>query len=415
MIKPEFEFKVGDIIKDEKRNIVVKEQLINPKPRITKGYLCECLDCHYQFISSYNKLVTRKQGCACCTNQVVVYGINSIADTNPWMIDYFVDKEDAKRYTHSSGLKVKVKCPNCGFEKEKRIVDIYRRHSIGCHCQDHTSFAEKFIHELLEQSGFEFIWQATKTNLHWIENLNKYDFYIPSLKCIIEVHGEQHYKQQGRFRRTLAEEQENDRQKEELALANGIKNYIIVNCEDVYGNKILENIKNSELLNILNLNYNDVNWAKCFEKGTHNIDKEICDYFKQHPSQSTIEIGKIFGFNKSRIREILVRGTEIGWCNYDPVEARRMRNEKIVAIQFKTKSNPFEVFKDGVSVGLFYNTALLENYSRENLPYLLSRSRIADAYNGHIESYKGFTFKKITQEEYNNREENKECLNLNLV
>ena len=52
-----------------------------------------------------------------------------------------------------------------------------------------------------------------------------YDFYIPELEAIIEVHGSQHYGQgfEKVGGRTLEEEQINDRLKEDLAKQNGIK------------------------------------------------------------------------------------------------------------------------------------------------------------------------------------------------
>ena len=38
--------------------------------------------------------------CACCSNSVVVEGINDIPTTAPWMVDYFPGGyEEAKRYT----------------------------------------------------------------------------------------------------------------------------------------------------------------------------------------------------------------------------------------------------------------------------------------------------------------------------
>ena len=414
LIQKEYEFDVGHKFVDDKRNIEIIAHLENPKPRITKGYLCRCLDCGYEFISNYHKLVTRKQGCACCANQIIVAGINSIADKEPWMVKFFIDKEDAKKFAPSSGLKVWMKCPDCGEEKYMRIADLHRHYSIGCHCKDNVSFAEKFFYQLFEQLGIKFVWQASRTTLKWIENLNRYDFYLPDYNCIVEIHGEQHYKQQGRFRRTLAEEQENDKQKQLIAIANGITNYIIINCENVSGNAILNNIKKTPLLELLNCKFEDIDWGKCFEKAVTNIDKEICDYFNKHHNMTTGDIGKIFGFNKNRIRETLIRGTEIGWCNYNASESKKIASLKVAKATREKKSIPFEVYKDGVLVGVFFNVSELENYSRENLPYLLSRSRIAEVYNGHIKSYKGFTFKKITQEEYNNREENKGCLNINL-
>lgn len=413
LIHTEYEFEIGHRIVDEKRNIEIIEVLKNPKPYLTKGYLCKCLNCNYEFISTYYKLTSTKRGCACCSNSVVVAGVNSIADREPWMVNYFVDKEDAKKYMPSSKKSVKVKCPDCNEEKCVLIEDLYKNHSIGCHCGDNVSFAEKFIFQLFKELEINFVWQASRTTFKWINNLIKYDFYLPDYNCIVEVHGQQHYKP-SKFKRTLEEEQQNDKQKKELALTNGISNYIVINCENVLGNAILNNIKRSSLLEFLNYRFEDINWSKCFEKAVTSMDKKICEYFKEHPDKSTGELGEILGFKRSKIKQALLRGTEIGWCNYDSIVASKNIGYKTGKYVREKTSIPFEVYKDGVLVGLFFNVSDLEKYSREHLPYLLSKSRVADVYNGHRESYRGFTFKKISQEEYNNREENKGCLNINL-
>ena len=62
--------------------------------------------------------------------------------------------------------------------------------------------------------------------------VRRYDFYVPSLNAIIEVHGAQHYEQgfDSIGGRSFEEERANDILKEKLAIDNGIKHYIVINA-----------------------------------------------------------------------------------------------------------------------------------------------------------------------------------------
>ena len=126
-------------------------------------------------------------GCSCCNGAIVVPGINDIATTDPWMIKYLVDPEDAYKYTRSSAKKVKVKCPYCGRVKDKSITlnKLHRNQSVSCSCNDGISYPNKLMFNLLEQLEVEF---ETEYSPDWIGN-RKYDFYIPSMKLIIEMDG----------------------------------------------------------------------------------------------------------------------------------------------------------------------------------------------------------------------------------
>ena len=59
----------------------------------------------------------------------------------------------------------------------------------------------------------------------------RYDGYIPFFEIIIEMHGEQHYKQSG-WGKNIRDEQENDKYKKRLAFENGITEdkYIEIDC-----------------------------------------------------------------------------------------------------------------------------------------------------------------------------------------
>lgn len=85
------------------------------------------------------------------------------------------------------------RCPNCNQSK-----------------------GEKIIYDWLISEGIDLKPQRTFDGTKW-----RYDFFIPSINLLIEVQGLQHYEEVEYFRRNLAEEQENDRQKRTFAESLG--------------------------------------------------------------------------------------------------------------------------------------------------------------------------------------------------
>lgn len=242
--------------------------------------------------------------------------LNIILYKAPWMIDLGVSEEDAKVYTVGSGKKIEVKCPNCGRVKKIKPNTIYHRRSISCSCGDGISYPEKLMESVLIQLGIKYKWQY-KTS--WSQN-KMYDFYLPDYNIIIETHGEQHYEESARGR-SLKEEQENDKLKEELAFKNGIEHYIVINCSVSDLEYIKNNILDCELNELFNLS--NINWNKCEEYALKNLVKEICDYYKEYPMISTSDLAKEFNINRSTIIKHLKQGAKLGWCEYDAKEEMR--------------------------------------------------------------------------------------------
>ena len=327
-ITKSFKIKIGDEIKDNKRDIVITDREYretkhaNGKYVINdKWYKYRCNKCGWDegWIVE-GALLKQKQGCSCCSNRTVVKNINSIWTTNRWMCDLGLSVEDAKTHTKCSNDKVFVICPNCNKKKEIRISDIYKHKSIFCSCGGRgVSYPEKFMMNVLDQLNIEYIFQLTKNTFDWCGN-KKYDFYIPLTKSVLETHGMQHYKWTGRGR-TLEEEQENDRIKYELALQNGIKEeeYVVIDCR--YSDK--EYIKNNILKSKLNklFDLSKVDWEKCEEFALCNLVKSVCDYWNGKKDwETTTDLGKIFRVDRTTIIDYLKKGTELGWCNYNTKE-----------------------------------------------------------------------------------------------
>ena len=249
--------------------------------------------------------------------------LNLIINKAPWMMDLGVSEEDAKKYTPYSNKKIKVKCPNCGKIKKTTPNKIYERHSIACSCGDGISYPEKLMENLLIQLDIKYVRQY-KTD--WSQN-KVYDFYLSDYNIIIETHGKQHYEESKCFPgKTLKEEEKNDKLKEELALKNGTKHYIVINCSESNLEYIKNNILDSRLSKLLDLS--KIDWIKCGEYASSNLVKEVCDFYNKHLERSSYDLGKEFGMCDTTIRTYLNKGSKLGWCGYDGKEEQQRNGRR---------------------------------------------------------------------------------------
>ena len=389
----EFKYEIGEIIKDDKRDLVITDReyrLDISNNQNKKYYKYTCNKCTWTEGWIAENSLNRGSGCVCCCSnpRVVVPHINSIWAKAPWMIDLGMSKEDALANTCCSHDKITVKCPNCDKEKNIVINSIYNLRSIGCTCGDGKSYPEKFMANVFMQLGMDFEAEYTP---EWAEG-KRYDFYIPSLNIIIETHGKQHYEESPRGR-SLAKEQENDRVKEKLAKNNGINEYIVIDCRKSDMEYIKESILKSKLNDIFDLS--KVDWLKCEEFALSNLVKEVCDYWNRKEEwETTISIAKnnIWGIKSSLcINKYLKKGTKLGWTSYDP----RAEVRKVSFKAGKSNSKPVEMFKDGISLGVFESASELERQSEDLFGIKLNQGNISGVCNGRYEQYKGFTFKRI--------------------
>ena len=325
----DFKLQIGQNIKDSKRDFIIIDREYRSKVKTNnsiqnwKWYKYHCNKCGAELWMEERNLLKGNK-CSCCTNQIIVKGINDVATTHPNLVKYFVNTEDGYRYSFGSGKKVLMKCNQCNYEKEITIKDLHQQ-GFNCPiCEDGVSYPEKIMCNILIQLDVKF---KKEYSSEW-SNGKRYDFYFiyNNNKYIIETHGKQHYKES--FSRcggrTLKEEQENDKNKYELAVKNGIKpeNYIVIDCRYSDLDFIKNNIINSRLNKIFNLS--KVDWIKIGKDSEKSLIKEVCDYWHLHNdiNNENLQIcylSKIFNCARNTIRLYLKRGFKLGWCNYGNV------------------------------------------------------------------------------------------------
>ena len=306
-----FSYEIGDII----NNLRITDRYFKYKGNDKKQYKYTCLNCGWDNGEISEPNLKLGKGCGCCSGHKVVPGINDITTTDPWMIKYFQGGEDeASQYTSGSNKRIFPICPECNRIKDKslQINVIKQNHSIGCNCSKTTSYPNKFIFKMLDQLQVQF---SPEKVFEWAK-FAMYDFYFVSSQdnkeYVIEADGGLGHGNYGTDFQKI-ESLYLDYRKDMIAEKHGVK-VIRIDCKESSLDYIKNNILNSELKNILNLN--DVNWELCSEYALNNIVKEICALYKNGNTVS--EIHNIYQhLSKNAIRNYLHRGTEVNWCNYD--------------------------------------------------------------------------------------------------
>lgn len=259
-------------------------------------------------------LMNIKLGGVLGVRKTCIQGKNDVFTLRQDLVPYFTDVGESKRLTLGSNKMVKCKCPNCGLEKEIKVASLVSK-GFGCSgCGDGVSYPNKLLISVLSSLGVLF---EVEKAFDWSDN-KRYDIYIPSLSCIIENHGIQHYKRSGFTDlggRPLEQEQLNDFTKEILARGNGIKYYVSLDCRQSSLLYIKESILNSQLPSIINFAENDIDWVECDKQASSSLLVKVCDLWNQG-MRSTTQIAKEIRVSTTTVRTYLKKGNECGICEY---------------------------------------------------------------------------------------------------
>ena len=262
--------------------------------------------------------------CTICVNKKVLKGYNDLFTTHPETASLLLNKEDGIKYTYGSKQRVNWKCLTCDEIIMDKSID--KVVSTGLSCPNCTStsmrYPERLMYHFLKETNIEFIRQKS---FEWSEN-KVYDFFIPSFSSIIETHGEQHYN--GGFSsyggRTLEEEQENDMHKQNLATTHGIDNYLVIDCRTSNFEYIKNNIINSKLSDLIDLNL--VDWHKINLNSQASMNVDILNYWNAGLSlKEIIEETKI---SRNTVSKILQNYHRLGKCVYDVNRGRKKNLDK---------------------------------------------------------------------------------------
>lgn len=416
----EFKIKIGETFKDEKITIIGRKIKTRYKKDGSKcndkyyKYKCNNPECgfecgeHWSIKDKQYKdelwieesaLIIQNQGCSCCSNQVIVEGINDITTTNPELVKYFKYTEEAKKYSKSSGVKIKCVCPDCGREKDILMSSLYKQQGINCPiCSDGISYPNKFMGALLSELNIDFIPELTKTTFKWCEDY-RYDFYIPSMNLIIEMDGALGHGKRvhPKSNKTIEETIENDLCKDRLANERGIE-VIRIDCDYGIVDNRFEYIKNNVVFKLFSkFNLLNVDWIKVGRDSEKNKIKEVCKLKNNNPQITTVKIGELIKMDTSTIRRYLKIGNKLGFCNYSPKEESKKGGIKAG----KLNGKKVKIFKHKKELGEYPSCSELERCSEKDFGVKLNHRMMSAVCLGKKPQYKGFTFKYIEENKSN--------------
>lgn len=277
----------------------------------------------------------KNNGCICpyCDRRLVFVGETDMWTTNQELASMLKNSLDGYKYFATSSKKVDFICPKCGSVIKNKIINNVRMFGLSCdNCSDGMSFGEKFVYELLLQLNCEFIHDRT---IYWSEG-KRYDFYIPKFNTIIETHGIQHYENSfirysNRNIRTVDEEKQNDEYKKDLALFNGIKHYIQLDCKMSDCDYIKNSIINSELNDLFDLSV--IDWDKCLQS-TFKSNVILCANLWNDGMKSTKDIARFTGIDISSVIPYLKKASKVGLCDYvKNYEQNRNRYKRLLCVE----------------------------------------------------------------------------------
>jgi very-short-patch-repair endonuclease len=337
------------------------------------------------------KIVKRKN-----PNYVKI-GINDIPTTANWMIKFFQGgEEEAMKYTRTTNKKIYPVCPNCGSIKKEpiSISELYRTKKFTCICSDNYSFPNKIMFNILEYLKIDFniekrfSWCIYKLN--GTDKIGIYDFYfeLGDKKYIVEMDGRWHKKDNKMSGVSSEISKYIDSEKDRLAKENNIE-MIRIDCEKSDFEFIKNNIYNSKLNEILELD--KVDWKEVESKCLNSRVKIVCDYKKENPNITAKQISNITKVGYRTVKRYLTIGTKLNLCNYNYKEEIR---KGVIFINKNFKTKKVEIFKDGISLGVFESMSELARNSENLFNEAFNVSNISNSIK-RDKKYKGYTFKYI--------------------
>ena len=137
--------------------------------------------------------------------------------------------------------------------------------------------------------------------------------------------------------------------------------------------------------------YKNLNDIKLDKFRNNILAKEICQLKSKNHNLTTGEIAKEYNLSRSVVRDYLIKGSLIGWCSYHPSEESRKSSSKVG----KKTGKKVEVFKNGISLGVYNSTHELAKISELEFGVRFIQSSISNVCIGKIRSHKGYIFKYI--------------------
>lgn len=275
------------------------------------------LGCGHLWTTKAARVYYRDFGCPYCSGNAILVGFNDLWTTSKTTAMLLTNSNDGYTLMKNSAKKRSFTCPLCGKSQFKFVNNVSRRGLQCSFCGDGVSYPNKFCRAFLDQlpiDDYEVEWQPDWAKPYFYDNVFSYN----GIRYILEADGNLHYSDKNEFGVSLEERQKVDEIKNKLAQEHNIA-VIRIDCRESDCNYIKNNILVSELNNIFELDF--IDWNQCDAKAQKSLVKTACDLYMSG-IKSTEKISKIIKVGRNAVIRYLKKGSEFGWCNYDPQKAQ---------------------------------------------------------------------------------------------
>lgn len=301
---------------------VLELNKINPTIKILEKYknthtkiLHKCNICGYEWEAQPSDML-RGRGCPKCNNHIQKTKKQYETQLKTKQKDITLIGE--YKNTHTKTLH---KCNICGYEWNIAPKELLSNRGRTCPiCNQSISFPNRIMYSLLNELKINYIREYSPI---WAKN-KRYDVYCPELELIIELHGEQHYKEVTGFNTSLKKQQKNDKHKKQNAINNGIKYYIEIDCSKSDFNYIKHNIKTSNLIKLIDLQ--NVNWDTILLQSSSNPKKNFWGYCNTNKKMYLKDIAQVCHISYATARSWLKEGQKFKLCDYTSPQKTKIIN-----------------------------------------------------------------------------------------
>lgn len=301
------------------RNHKLLSSYVNSHEKVLIDYNCG----HPPKWVSANHYISANTGCSVCSQKIVIPYVNDVYTIAPKLHRYFNDTTKLIGLGISDKKKLAFICPECKQTKYDSISNVYSFGFSCPTCSDGISYSEKFMANVLKQLNIDF---KTQQSFDWCvfyydgdKKFGRYDFYIPSLKLIIEMDGGFHY--EDGYYKTKEYSKDIDEIKDKLANNNGL-NVIRINCHYNHMVDRFKYIKTNiikELSHIFDLS--KIDWNIIEKNNLKSSIIYVCNLWNE--GLSILEIMNIVHLCKDTICQYLRQGVNIGLCDYSKFESQK--------------------------------------------------------------------------------------------
>lgn len=327
-----YKYEVGNIYYDKE---IISRNRIKKKGIVSKNYTYKCIFDGY--IGNQPESHIDKHKCPVCSENVIIPHVNGLQVKYPYIYKMIIDRN---KECLAQNDKAHWECPQCKNINYTKIANlIHNKPSFPCvFCSDGISFPEKILRNVMKYVSDSFVVQAS---FNWSDG-RRYDVFDNDI--FIEIHGIQHYERTFETcgGRSLEEEQENDRLKEQLAFLyyKNIKDYIVIDARISDFEFIKENILKSNLKNYYNLSL--VDWNEVYMNSLKSLVIQVAKFINDEMSIN--EISDAMKLDRHTVRRYIKQAVDLKLCNYS---FRKVR--KIICL------NDFSVYNNSKSATNAYN------------------------------------------------------------